>query len=72
MVAPVAMHEMDEAGLRAVIANCVEALEQGGVDNPAEIRTLEQGAPVEQLGLMLDRDHARWLLRKHAAERSGE
>ena len=62
-----AMHEMDEAGLRAVIADRVEALAEAGVDDAAESRTSQEGAPVEQLGLMLERDHARWLLQKHAA-----
>ena len=67
MVASVAMHEMGEAELRAVIAESIKALEEGVVEDPAETRTLNDGVPVEQLLLMLDRYHARWLLRKHLA-----
>ena len=68
MAVPDVREGMSEAELRAIVADCIKALEEGGADNPAEIRTLEEGAPVDRLGLMLARDHARFLLQKLAAE----
>lgn len=63
---------MSEAELHAVVADCIKALEEDGVDNPAEVRTSGEGEPVDRLGLMLARDHARWLLQKLAAETPGD